>query len=63
MLIRTVVALIAKIPEHKIHVISPDIGGRLWQQGRRLSRLHLRRGGLHRHRQAREMGRGSHRET
>ena len=25
--IRTVVALIAKIPEHKIHVISPDIGG------------------------------------
>ena len=26
-MIRTVVALIAKIPEHKIHVISPDIGG------------------------------------
>ncbi len=25
--IRTVVALIAKIPEHKIHVISPDVGG------------------------------------
>jgi len=25
--IRTVVSLIAKIPEHKIHVISPDIGG------------------------------------
>jgi carbon-monoxide dehydrogenase large subunit len=25
--IRTVVALIAKLPEHKIHVISPDIGG------------------------------------
>jgi Aerobic-type carbon monoxide dehydrogenase, large subunit CoxL/CutL homologs len=42
--IRTVVALIAKIPEHKIHVISPDIGGGFRQQGRRLSRLHLRRG-------------------
>src|SRR5437764_5002607 len=25
--IRTVVALIAKLPEQKIHVISPDIGG------------------------------------
>ena len=25
--IRTVVALIAKLPEHKIHVIAPDIGG------------------------------------
>ena len=25
--IRTVVALIAKIPEQKIHVISPDVGG------------------------------------
>src|SRR5260221_14787570 len=25
--IRTLVALIAKIPEHKIHVISPDVGG------------------------------------
>src|SRR5258707_1263704 len=25
--IRTVVALIAKIPEHNIHVISPDVGG------------------------------------
>ena len=35
---------------------------RLWQQGRRLSRLHLRGGGLHRHRQAGEVGRGPHRE-
>ncbi len=42
-----------------------DLAGyrrRLRQQGRRLSRLYLRGGGLHRHRQAREMGRGSHRE-
>jgi carbon-monoxide dehydrogenase large subunit len=37
--IRTVVSLIAKLPEQKIHVISPDIRRRLWQQGRRLSRL------------------------
>ena len=35
---------------------------RLRQQGRRLSRLHLRGGRLHRHRQAGEMGRGPHRE-
>src|SRR6202043_987453 len=26
--IRTVASLISKIPEHKIHIISPDIGGR-----------------------------------
>ena len=35
---------------------------RLWQQGGRLSRLHLRRGRFDRHRQAGEMGRGPHRE-
>ena len=35
---------------------------RFWQQGRRLSRLHLCGGRLHRHRQAGEMGRGPHRE-
>ena len=35
---------------------------RLWQQGRRLSRLYLRGGRFHRHRQAGEMGRGPHRE-
>ena len=35
---------------------------RLRQQGRRLSRLHLRGGRLDRHRQAGEMGRGPHRE-
>ena len=35
---------------------------RFRQQGRRLSRLHLRRGGLDRHRQTGEMGRGPHRE-
>ena len=35
---------------------------RLRQQGRRLSRLYLRGGRLDRHRQAREMGRGPHRE-
>ena len=35
---------------------------RLRQQGRRLSRLYLRRGRLDRHRQARQMGRGPHRE-
>jgi len=35
---------------------------RLRQQGRRLSRLHLRGGGLDRHRQAGQMGRGPHRE-
>ena len=35
---------------------------RLRQQGRRLSRLHLCGGGLDRDRQARQMGRGSHRE-
>ena len=35
---------------------------RFRQQGRRLSRLHLRRGGLDRDRQAGQMGRGPHRE-
>ena len=42
-----------------------DLAGyrrRFRQQGRRLSRLYLRGGSLHRHRQAGEMGRGPHRE-
>ena len=42
-----------------------DLAGhrrRLRQQGRRLSRLYLRRGGFDRHGEAGEMGRGPHRE-
>ena len=60
--IRTVVALIAKIPEHKIHVISPDIGGGFGNKVGAYPGLYLRRCRFHRHRQTRQMGRGPHRE-
>ena len=59
--IRTVVSLIAKLPEQKIHVISPDIGGGFGNKVG-LSRLYLRSRGLDRHGQAGEVGRGPHRE-
>jgi len=51
--IRTVVALIAKIPGAQIHVISPDIGGGFGNKVGRLSGLHLRGGRFDRYRASR----------
>ena len=60
--IRTVVALIAKIPGAQDPCDLARHRRRFRQQGRRLSRLYLRGGRLDRHRQAGQMGRGPHRE-
>ncbi|GIU98921.1 MAG: hypothetical protein KatS3mg014_0537 [Actinomycetota bacterium] len=60
--IRTVFALVAGLPEEKIRIISPDIGGGLRQQGPRLPRLRGRHGGVAPPRQAGEVDRGPHRE-
>ena len=60
--IRTVVALIAGLPEHKNSCDLARHRRRFRQQGRRLSGLYLRRGRLDRDRPAGQMGRGSHRE-
>ena len=60
--IRTVVALICENSRAQDPCDRSGYRRRLRQQGRRLSRLHLLRGGLHRYRQAGEVGRGPHRE-
>ena len=55
---RTVYALVAGLPEHKIQVISPGHRRRLRQQGADLPRLRLLDRRLHRHRQAGEVDGG-----
>ena len=60
--IRTVASLISKIPEHKIHVIAPDIGGGFGNKVGAYSGLYLRHRRLDRDRTAGEMGRGPYRE-
>ncbi len=60
--IRTVVSLISKIPEHKIHVIAPDIGGGFGNKVGAYPGYICAGGRLDRHRQAGEMGRGPDRE-
>ena len=60
--IRTVVALIAKIAGTEDPRDLARRRRRFRQQGRRLSRLYLCGGGLDRHRQTGQMGRGPHRE-
>ena len=60
--IRTVASLISKIPEHKIHVIAPDIGGGFGNKVGAYPGLYLRHRRLDRDRPAGEMGRGPHRE-
>ena len=59
---RTVYALVAGLPEHKIRVISPDIGGGFGNKVRHLPRLRLRGRRLDRHRQAGEVDGGPLRE-
>ncbi len=59
---RTLYAMVAGIPEHKIRVIAPRHRRRLRQQGRHLPGLRLRRRRLDRDRQAGEVGRGPLRE-
>ena len=51
--IRTVASLISKIPEHKIHVISPDIGGGFGNKVGAYPGLRLRHRRLDRHRAGR----------
>jgi carbon-monoxide dehydrogenase large subunit len=60
--VRTVAAILSGIPEHKIRIISPDIGGGFRQQGRRLSRLCLLDRRLDRAGRAGEVGGGPDRE-
>ncbi len=56
--IRTVVSLISGLPEHKIHVIAPDIGGGFGNKVGGLCRLRLLGCCVDRARRAGEVGRG-----
>ncbi len=55
---RTLYALVAGLPEHKIRIISPDIGGGFGNKVAHLPGVHLRCRRRHDHRQAGQVGRG-----
>ena len=56
--IRTVASLLSGIPEHKVRVIAPDIGGGFGNKVGAYLGLHLLGRGLDRARRAGEVGRG-----